>query len=257
MDPDRLAADIQTAWQQRRLLPPLGKGPDCYDLDTGFAVQDRLLDRMLAAGHVMSGAKIGISDPRAFAAFGVTEPVSGLLFEDMRLASGHHLATGNFVAPRAEGELCLTLSADLDNPDMSLEDAARAIASVSPAIEIVDTRWQDWGGALPEMVAENVLASYYVMGDPVAFPGPDRIAAARMQMRVDGELVSEGTAEAAFGSPLAALHWLACRMAKRGRPLKAGHQVMSGAFAPMTPVQSGQTVEVDFPGFGGVTVSFA
>ena len=256
MTPSELPATILSAWQQRTRIVPLSVLPADLGLEAAFRMQDHLLDLIAREGGVMTGGKIGLSDRHSLAALGLDQPVSGLLFRHMRLDTGHVLAAPDYAQPRVEGEICLTLSADLDREDLTEQEVAAAIATVAPAIEIIDSRWQDWTGSIPAVVAENIAASYYVCGQPVALPDMDQLASLEMHMTVDGKVVASGDAQAAYGSPVKALHWLACNLARRGRPLKAGHQVMSGAFARMHPVQSGQHVTVEFPGIGAAEITF-
>jgi len=251
-----LPATILSAWQQRTRIAPLSVLPADLGLEAAFRVQDQLLDLIARDGGVMAGGKIGLSDRRNLAALGLDQPVSGLLFRHMRLDTGHVLAAPDYAQPRVEGEICLTLAADLDREDLTEREVAEAIAAIAPAIEIVDSRWQDWTGSIPAVIAENVSASYYVCGQPIALPDLDQLASLEMHMTVDGKVVASGDAQAAYGSPVKALQWLASNLAQRGRPLKAGHQVMSGAFARMHPVQSGQHITVEFPGIGAAEVTF-
>jgi 2-keto-4-pentenoate hydratase len=255
MDIDDLAGHLRDAWQQRRQIAP----PDDLDLTTAYRIQDALLTRVQRGGAEVSGGKIGLSNPRMFETFGVSEPVSGVLFDDLRLSSGAVLPASAYCAPRVEGELCFTLSRDLDDPDMPLEVALGAIDSVAPAIEIVDSRWTGTAPQIAAIVAENVSASWYVMGNPVRLaPGDlEGLAHCGLTLAVDDQQAATGEGSAAFGGPVQALQWLACNLARRGWPLRAGHHVMSGAFAPMYPVQPGQHVVAAFPGIGQVDVTFA
>jgi len=251
-----IPSTILSAWQERVQVAPRDIVPTDLALQAALELQDQLIDLIERQGGVISGGKIGLSDRRSFAQLGVTEPLSGLLFDHMYLHSGQRLALSDFVQPRVEGELCLILSADLDELNLTEQEAARAIAAVAPAIEVVDSRWLDWGGSIAAVVAENVSASFYVCGEPVALTDPGVLASAEMQLSIDGKTVATGGAQAAYGSPVKALHWLAQTLARRGRPLKAGQHVMSGAFARMTPVQSGQLVSVEFPGIGKAELTF-
>ena len=78
-----------------------------------------------------------------------------------------------------------------------------------------------------------------------------------MVMERDGEKVSEGRGAACLGSPVNAVRWLAREMVCRGRPLKAGDMVLSGALGPMVPVVPGATYEARVSGLGSVAAAFA
>jgi 2-keto-4-pentenoate hydratase len=71
-----------------------------------------------------------------------------------------------------------------------------------------------------------------------------------MQMAVNGATVSVGSGAACLGHPLRAAYWLARTMAARGKPLREGEVVLSGALGPMAVVKNGDQVSVRIGGVG-------
>lgn len=246
------ATRIATAILDKTVIP----APGDLTLAEAYEIQEGVLDAMTAAGQARVGAKIGISAPAAQKAFGLSEPVSGLLFEPMLLTDGAEIAAGAHVHPRVEAEICFRLGADLDDPALDEAAAAAAIDQVLPAIEVVNSRFEGWSGGPLHMVAENVSAAWFVIGEPAEGVDPATLANCTMVMTQDGAEVSTGAGAATHGGPLPALVWLARDLIKRGRPLKAGDYVMSGAFAAMHPVGDGREVRVDLAGVGSVSVRF-
>jgi 2-keto-4-pentenoate hydratase len=223
-------------------------------LAAAYASQDALISRRIDAGGRIIGGKIGLGAKGAQVAMGLAEPVSGLLLDGMRLASGATIPRVNYRMPRVEAEVCFTLGRDLDDPDATEADIVAAITALCPAIEVVDAA-ADWPATAPAAIAENVSAAWYVCGLR-AHADPAALAAAAMSMRIDWTEVATGQGAATHGGPLPSLVWLARNLARRGHPLRAGMEVMSGAFAPMLPVAPGLTVAVDIAGLGHVEVAF-
>ena len=89
---------------------------------------------------------------------------------------------------------------------------AAAIAHVTPAIEIVDSRVRDWGFKLPDMVADYAVGHSVVISarsNPIE--GLD-LAAVHVTAHRIGAVAGEGTGAACLGHPLTALAWLVERM---------------------------------------------
>jgi 2-keto-4-pentenoate hydratase len=77
-----------------------------------------------------------------------------------------------------------------------------------------------------------------------------------MVMTKNDSIVATGSGAACLGHPLNAVRWLATTMARKGRPLRAGDIVLSGALGPMTSVAAGDSVHAEIGGVGSVSVRF-
>jgi 2-keto-4-pentenoate hydratase len=133
-----------------------------------------------------------------------------------------------------------------------------AIAALVPAIEIVDSRYQDWtkvGG--PALVADQGATGHWVMGnerpDWQAFDLPHH----KVVLRVNGARVREGSGAQVLGSPLNALSWLANDLAARGRGLREGELVSTGTCIEVYFAHPGDAVSADFGPLGRVSVNFS
>ena len=69
---------------------------------------------------------------------------------------------------------------------------------------------------------------------------------------IDGKLVGQGAAANIYGGPLGALQFVAEHCAKRGRPLKAGMLISTGAATGIHDIVCGQTARVEFKGIGTI-----
>jgi 2-keto-4-pentenoate hydratase len=75
-------------------------------------------------------------------------------------------------------------------------------------------------------------------------------------MTCEGEKVSEGCGADCLGHPVNAVVWLANTLAALGRPLEAGHVVLSGALGPMVSVGGPGQYEAVLGGLGSVRATF-
>jgi 2-keto-4-pentenoate hydratase len=229
------------------------------DIGLAYQVQQVLTERRLAAGARLVGRKIGLTSAAVQRQIGVDRPDFGVLFADMHYDDGQTIPFQRLLQPKAEGEIAFRLRRDVDDPALVTGPAAirSAIGSAHPAAEIVDSRIDSWRIGITDTVADNASSGVYVLGGsstPLhAFSPVD----ARMTMRRNGSVVSEGTGRDCLGDPVEALLWLARTALDIGSPLRAGDLVLSGALGPMVDVGPGDVVEVAIEPLGTVTARFS
>lgn len=235
-------------------VAPLRDGLEPTDATGAYAVQEINTRFWESQGRRIVGRKAGLTAKAVQQQLGVDQPDFGVLFDDMRVADGGLLDPAQCLQPKAEAEIAFVLAADLPSPATTPEDVAAAVATVHAAIEIVDSRIADWKITFADTVADNGSSAFFVLAEgglPLA--GLD-LEGAAMTMTFNGEVVSTGVGAAALGNPLNAAAWLACTLAERGEPLRAGDVVLAGALGPMVALKPGDAVRTEVAGIG--TCSF-
>jgi 2-keto-4-pentenoate hydratase len=139
-------------------------------------------------------------------------------------------------------------------PGADLATVAAAIATVAPALEIIETRG-DFTRQLALALADNAQQKAFVVGTPVALAAAPDLPSVRARVSINGAEVARGTGDAVLGHPFHALAWLAGKLAEFGQRLRAGDVVMSGSFTRQFPLAAGDRVETVFDGIGSVTAS--
>jgi 2-keto-4-pentenoate hydratase len=226
------------------------------DLEMAYAVQSRVAESRTLAGHRVVGRKIGLTSPSVQEQFGVFQPDFGLLFSDMMYASGEPVPLDRFLQPRVEAEVAFVLGRPIKNPDSTVAEVLRATEFVLAAIEIVDSRVEDWDIRITDTIADNASSGAVVLGTtPYSLTGLDLTEVA-MVLEHDGEKVSSGTGADCMGSPVTAVAWLAREVARRGRPLAEGEIVLSGALGPVVPVEGPGSYRARLDGMGAVDAVF-
>ncbi len=224
--------------------------------DFGYRVQELNTNRRLAEGARLVGRKIGLTSVAVQKQLAVDQPDYGMLFADMARADGETVSMARLIQPKVEGEIAFVLGRDLDYATPTIADLLRAVDFAVVAIEIVDSRIQNWDIRLVDTIADNASAAMYVLGTQPKLLHDIDLVHCGMLMERGGEQVSIGAGEACMGNPLAAALWLAATMARAGRPLKAGDTILSGALGPMVAAKAGDEFEVRVSGLGSVRVSF-
>lgn len=232
-------------------------GGEQADVDIAYAVQEINTERALSEGRRLVGRKIGLTSKIVQAQLGVDQPDFGMLFADMAYGDGETIPTASLIQPKVEAEIALVLKKDLIQTSHTYADIISATDYALPAIEVVDSRIENWKISLIDTVADNASSAAFVLGScPVQLDQLDLVNC-NMVMTRAGEVVSQGTGKACLANPLNAATWLADEMVRRGRPLKAGDIVLTGALGPMVVVSAGDEFKVEIEGFSSVTAVFA
>src|SRR6202008_2229091 len=113
-------------------------------------------------------------------------------------------------------------------PDCSLDDALAAVDVAMPALEVIDSRYNNFKFDLPSVVADNASSARYVVGESVQTIDGLDLAALRVVLERNDEVVASGTGAAVLGHPALSLAMLANLLAERGEQIPAGMFVMTG-----------------------------
>jgi len=253
---ERLAAALRDAYAGTP-ISPLREHLPPSDVDAAYAVQEANTSYWQAEGRRVVGCKIGLTSPAVQKQLGVDRPDFGVLFADMAVGEGEPIAVGRVLQPKIEAEIAFILDKDLDLEHPTAADVIASVAYVLPALEIVGSRIANWDIRIVDTVADNASSGLFVLGGPARRLDGLDLRGSSMVMTRGGQTVSEGSGAACLGHPLNAAVWLAGEVARRGRPLRAGNVVLTGALGPMVPVSPGDTFEATVAGLGTVSATFA
>ncbi len=247
----------QAEQNQITIAPIRAQLPGEATVDTAYAIQDINTQRALSQGRRLVGKKIGLTSFAVQKQLGVDSPDFGMLFEDMAFQDGETIPFQKLIQPKVEAEIALVLKSSLTHSQHRVADIIAATDYAMAAIEVVDSRIENWKISLLDTVADNASSAAFVLGTQKVQLADVDLVNCRMQMTRSDEVVSEGQGKACLGNPLNAAVWLADEMVRRGRPLKAGDIVLTGALGPMVAVQAGDEFKVEIEGLGSVSVHFS
>ena len=255
---EQCAQALFMAEQSRQPIQPIRQSlNESATLEQAYHIQDLNTQRALSEGRRLVGKKIGLTSFAVQQQLGVDSPDFGMLFADMAYADGEAIPIGKLIQPKVEAEIALVLKADLNQTVQRIEEMMAAIDYVVAAIEVVDSRIENWNISLLDTVADNASSAAFVLGtNKVAATEFDWVNC-QMHMQTEGKIVSQGQGKACLDHPLNAAIWLANEMLRRGRPLQAGDIVLTGALGPMVKVEAGQSYTAEVEGLGTVTARFS
>jgi len=252
-DVERFAERLHRAERRREPTEPLtDERPDLTDEDA-YEIQAALLRRRLVEGEEVVGAKLGFTSRAMHEALGVDRPNHGWLTDRMLLDDGV-VGPDELIHPKVEPEIGFLLRRDLGGAPVTVGDVLDATAAVFPCLEVVDSRYRGFRFQGPDNTADNSSAARVVVG--AAIGRPDRVDLARVGVvsSVDGVPVATGAGAAAAGHPVAAVAWLARRLAARGAALPRGSIVISGGLTAPVDLRLGTVVRASFAALGAVSV---
>jgi 2-keto-4-pentenoate hydratase len=254
--PERMeesAADrLRSAGESRQ---PIGRVSREYDIDvpSAYAVQAIARRRAIADGRVPCGWKIGLTSPSVQAHFGVNEPDYGALFADMGFGPEAEVPTSRLIQPRGETEIAFVLKHGLPGTDIDLQTVTDAVDYLTIAVEIVDSRIENWDLTAADTIADNASAAMFVLGNERIQPANIDIASTLMQTLCNGAEVSKGVGANCMGNPYLAGLWLARALVKAGTPLQAGDIILTGTLGPMYALAADDRILAQIDGLGSLT----
>jgi 2-keto-4-pentenoate hydratase len=244
---DVLAARLHAAFDNRMTIEPFSETGELTTVEDAYATQQAWAALRAAAGEWTVGRKIGLTSPGMQRQMGVAEPDFGDLWGSRRFDGGA-IPCDVFIQPRVEGEIAFLMGAALEGPGVT-EDHVRAAAEAAAiALEVVDSRIEDWRIRLLDTVADNASYGGFTTG-----PWSERLlacdlAAVELELFHNDEPVMRETGAAVLGSPLTAVAWLANRLSSLGSGIRAGDIVMSGAFGAAVTAEVGDVFRLASPG---------
>ena len=254
----RVAARILWgAFREGRRLPPLPEHCRPTDRAEGYAIQREILS---ASGRAGFGWKIAATSAAGMAHIGVDAPLAGRLLTGQIDASAATVALGATQMRVAEVEFAFRMARDLPPRDARYEvdEVLDAVATLHPAIEIPDSRYEDFVHAgAAQLIADNACAYRFVLGPPAAegWRAID-LRAHVVECVVDGRPPLQGKGENVLGDPRVALAWLANELRATGQLLAAGEVVTTGTCLAPIPIGPGDRLVADFGAIGKVEARF-
>jgi 2-keto-4-pentenoate hydratase len=246
---DRLAA----AEAQRHAIPLLTNEFPALDLRNGYAIQAAQIARKVAAGDAIIGHKTGLTSKSKQVQMGVNESIRGVLLAS-NLLPEPVISVSRFIHPRVEPELGILLGEDLKGPVVTPAHVYAAIRCIFPALEVIDSRYDNFKFTLADVVADNASTAGFVLGaQPLPAAGVD-LGLMGVVLEKNGEVVTTGAGAAVLNHPLYAVAWLANTLLASGQHLRAGDIILAGAITAAFAVAPGDTVSAHFSGLGSLCV---
>ena len=254
MDARSIADALIVAERERKAIAPFTDPAPDLDAETGYRAQRMVVQHRLDRGERVIGAKLGLTSRAKQEAMGVHEPLYGWLTSGMVQPHGEPLPLGELIHPRVEPEIAFLIGRELTAP-ATVTSVLEATEAIFAAVEVLDSRYEEFRFRLPDVIADNASGSRIVLGP--------RARAARelcdlrllgCVLRARGDVVATAAGGAVMGHPAAAVAWLVNKLSPEDRRLQRGAVVLSGGLTAPVPMRPGSVVSAEFDGLGTVDV---
>lgn len=223
-------------------------------LDAAYAVQDAAIELW---GDAVVGWKVGLVGVQLRAQFGaerIAGPIfAGQLYDGGKQTANLPLIPGGFGAVEAEFIILVGDSPPPDRTSWTPHDTLAHIDAIRIGVEFAGSPFpgiNDFGPAVTASDFGN--NSGLILGGAIDRWRDRPFSTLRATTEIDGAPVGAGNADGIPGGPLAAFAFILEHCARRGRPLRTGDLVSTGAVTGVHVVSVGQTAHVDFGGDGRI-----
>jgi len=262
----QLARELQQAQDTRTQVEHFSKRYPGMTLEDGYRVSRAWVALQCAAGRRVIGHKIGLTSRAMQQSSQIDEPDYGTLLDSMLYTCTPgavlDIPATRFILPRIEVELAFVLKTPLRGPDISVAQVLAATEYVTPAVEIIDARIEQFDRHTRVMrkvydtISDNAANAGIVLGARRVRPEEVDLPWVGAILTQNGVVEETGLAAGVQGHPAVGIAWLANRLAPWGEHLEAGEIVLAGSFTRPVPGHPGDHFEADYGPMGQLRFRF-
>jgi len=257
-----LAAELHASEKSGVQIEHFSKRQPSMTLEDGYAISRAWVAAKIAEGQVVKGHKIGLTSRAMQISSQITEPDYGTLLDSMFIEPGQDIPVRRFIAPRVEVELAFVLAKPLVGPHVTLFDVLNATEYVTPAIEIIDSRIEQFDRVTKaprkvfDTISDNAANAGIVLGGRPVRPDAVDLRWVSALLYKNGVIEESGVAAAVLNHPATGVAWLANKLAPWDEHLAAGEVVLAGSFTRPVAGAAGDSFHADYGPLGSIAFRF-
>ena len=224
--------------------------------EDGYSIQHEIRRRKEARGVRIVGIKAGLTSRAKMKQVGIDQPSYGFLADYFSVNDGGRIAIKELIHPRVEPEIAFVLKRRLEGPGCHIGAVLAATDFVMPALEVIDSRYENFKFDLPSVVADNSSSARFVLGGRCRPLADLDLRTIGLVLEKNGAPFAFGAGAAVLGHPAAAVAMVVNLLARRGEGLPAGALVLTGGATEAVPVVAGDFVQLRTQSLGSVSIGF-
>lgn len=222
-------------------------------IEEAYMIQEELIKQKLEQGYKIVGPKMGITSEAKMKQMNVKDPIYGYIFDYMIVEDGDFISLSDYIHPKVEPEIGFVLGKDLEGPNITVQDVLDATEYVFPAIEIIDSRYENFNFTLPDVIADNTSARGAVFGTNLRNPEDVALDMVGVTLSINGKVQALGAGAAVLGHPANSVARYANMISRKGQKVKAGQPILTGGLTEAIRLSAGDFVQVKLGGIGEVS----
>ncbi|MGM0875852.1 MAG: 2-keto-4-pentenoate hydratase [Bacillota bacterium] len=230
------------------------KRPD-FDIPMGYQVQNELINLKKAQGHEIVAFKMGLTSQAKMQQMNINEPIYGVVFDYMVVPDKGEIVMDELIHPKVEAEVAFILNEDIEGPDITGEQVLAKTKWIFPALEIIDSRYENFKFKLPDVIADNTSSSRVVFGNQMFHPNDFEMDSIEVILSMNGKVKTNGTSSAVLGNPANSVAMLASMLYRNGKgKIPKDSVVLTGGITEAVLVNKGDYVTSKYVGMGNVSL---
>ena len=226
-------------------------------IEDAYKVQEELVAIKLKQGHQIVGPKMGLTSQAKMRQMNVEEPIYGYIFDYMVIPEGGTIYMNDLIHPKVEAEIAFILGKDIEGTAVTGAEVLAATEHVVPALEIIDSRYENFKFTLPDVIADNASSSRVVLGDHLTKPELLELDSIGVTLSINGEIKDSGVSASVVGHPANSVAMLANMLARKGEKLQAGNIILTGGITEAVMLSAGDLVSAKLESLGEISFKVA
>src|SRR5690606_32872038 len=132
-------------------------------LKDAYEIQREAIKLREQRGEKITGYKLGFTSKAKMEQMGVHDLIWGILTDEMEILPNSSVDKNRWIHPRVEPEIAFRVSKDIDRP-LALDELPDYLDGMAAALEIIDSRYENFKFSLEDVVADNCSSTGYVIG---------------------------------------------------------------------------------------------
>ncbi|MBM4307800.1 MAG: hypothetical protein FJ115_13955 [Deltaproteobacteria bacterium] len=235
---------------EKQPIPLLSKTEPNLNEKTAYEVQKVYVQWKLSKDKV-AGIKGGLTTEAAQKRFGLTSPVTGILYASGKLEGSPVVDRTAFRVLMIETEIGFVIGQSIYQTIRDVQELQQKVSAVMPAIELPDFGFSDMTAMKGvDVIAANCVSAKFIAGAIRPHQGVN-LNEVTVTLHHNGQALYQGKGEEAMGDQWKAALWLINSVVEQGYKIEPGHIIITGSLGKMVPGKPGQYI-ADYGDFGKI-----